>query len=129
MSVRLVICCSVPPPNLKKFSNIKMCLDNTEVAHIEKIKYLGIILDPTHSFSNHVDYLISKMIRRLQMLSTRRLIIATESRLMLYTTICVPILDYCDNIYDVLSQRDMFSYKNLRMVCCVLLANLASVPQ
>ncbi len=91
---------------LSRIGDIQVKIGDTTIARVDKAKYLGVILDPTLTFNRHVDYLISKMIGRLKMLSRTRPIVTTETSLMLYKTLYVPILDYCDIVYDVLSQCD-----------------------
>ena len=54
---------------LTKFSNVSVKLDITEIARAHKTKYLGNNLDRALAFSNHVDYLISKMLVHRKMLS------------------------------------------------------------
>ena len=54
----------------------------------------------------HVDYIISKSIGRLKMLSKTRPVVSMETSIMLYKTICAPVFDYCDIIYDCLSQKN-----------------------
>ncbi len=92
--------------NLKKYSDISVSLENSQIERSSKFKYLGVILDPYLTFTHHVDYLISKSIGRLKMFSKTRPVVSTETSLMLYKTVCAPVFDYCDIIYDCLSQKN-----------------------
>ena len=100
--------------NLKKYENINVTLENTEITRCEKFKYLGVILDPTLTFTSHVDYLISKSIGRLKMLGKTRPVVSMDTSLMLYKTLCVSIFDYCDIVYDTLSQKNITRLQKLQ---------------
>ena len=45
---------------INKYKNIKVQYENITLELVTKYKYLGIMLDPTLSFSEHVKYIVSK---------------------------------------------------------------------
>ena len=98
----------------KKCEDFSIKLDDIEITHKELFKYLSIIVDPTLSFSRHVDFLISKSIGHFKILSKTHPIISSATSLMLYKTICISVFDYCDIIYDCLTQRDIFRLQKIQ---------------
>ncbi len=85
------------------------------------------MLDPTLSFSRHVDYLISKSIERLKMLSKTRPVVTEETFLMLYKTLCAPIFDYCDIVYDCLTQRNIACLQKLQNSALCIIAQCGRI--
>lgn len=54
------------------------------------------------------------MICKLKMLSELRANIPTDLAITLYKSLILPAFDYCDIIYDILSQRDIFFLQKLQ---------------
>ena len=85
---------------------------------MDTYKYLGMMLDPTLKFDKHVDYMKRKLVGRLRMLSNVRPIMKQETALHLYKTLLVPILDYCDIVYDCLTKYNSDILQKLQNGAC-----------
>ena len=82
------------------------------------MKYLGVILDQTLSFTNHADYIRNKAASLLRMLGQMRCLVNHETSLNLYKTLMCPLFEYAAPVYDCLSKQD--SYKLQKVQNCAL---------
>ncbi len=71
-----------------------------EIDLVDKHKYLGIILDRTLTFGEHVRYLKG-------MLGKLRPVVGQVMSLKLYSSLILPVLDYADIVYDCLSAKKL----------------------
>lgn len=59
-------------------------------------KYLGVVLDQTLSFNEHIDYVKKKVSKFTGMLSRVRPLLTTEAANTLYKMMILPVYDYSD---------------------------------
>ncbi len=71
-----------------------------QVEQVNSFKYLGVYLDPTLSFKDHVEYICKKSKQRTGMLWRMRHFISEPLAFQLYTALIKPVYTYCDYIYD-----------------------------
>ena len=62
-------------------------IDQKEVRPVKLVKYLGLIVDDKLTWSQHVDYISSKITRNIGILKRIRHFIPKESLLLLYHTL------------------------------------------
>ena len=74
-------------------------ISNEPVEHVTSYKYLGLHFDAKLNWKVHVDYLEKKLRQRLGVLKRIRSFIDQETALLLYNTLIMPIIDYCDTVY------------------------------
>ena len=84
---------------LAQLDGISVRHNEAEIELVDKMKYLGIILDPQLKFSEHVSYLKKKLIGRIKMLGKLRPLVGQDITLTLYKSLVLPVLDYCDVVY------------------------------
>ncbi len=114
--------------NNRKLEN---CADSINIGgnSIERTntyKYLGIKLDQTLSFSNHVEYMRAKSIGKIRLLGKIALILPSNTSLFLYRSLVLPIFDYADYVWDCLSQQDALTLQKLQNMA---LRNILNVPR
>ena len=71
--------------------------------HIEQVtcfKYLGVLLDPTLSFKDHVEYICKESKQKTGMLWCMHNFISEPLAYKLYSALIKPVYTYCDYIYD-----------------------------
>ena len=88
--------------SLAQLEGLSIRHDNVEIEGVDKMKYLGIILDPQLKFSEHMTYLKNKLIGRIKMLGRLRPLVGQDIALTLYKALVLPVLDYCDVVHDCL---------------------------
>ena len=62
-------------------------------------KYLAVLVNETLSWSDHVDYVISKVGKRLGMLQRIKHLLPVNTRKLLINALILPILDYGDIVW------------------------------
>ncbi len=101
-------------PRLQKCTNVSITVANVEITCKPIAKYLGVQLDKTLSFHEHVEYLKSKTLGKLKLLGKIRPIMDQTTAMSLYTSLIVLIYDYCDVVYNCIHQKDSRTLQRLQ---------------
>ena len=75
-------------------------ISNTRLERVNKFKYLGVLLDNTLSWKDHVEYIGNKISSRLGILRRARKVLSKPTCQMLYNTLVLPLFDYCSPVWD-----------------------------
>ena len=75
-------------------------ISNTRLERVDKFKYLGVLLDNTLSWKNHIEYIGHKISSRLGILLRSRKVLPKPTCQMLYNTLVMPLFDYCSPVWD-----------------------------
>ena len=81
-------------------TNLSVNIDGKELTRVAEYKYLGVILDESLSWNAHVNYLISKVSKRLGILGRTRGSISMHTAGIIYRSFILPVLDYCDTVWN-----------------------------
>ena len=108
--------------SLQGTEKIEIKYNKEIVQHVDKYKYLGIMLDPRLTFSKHIEHMRAKTMYRIGVISRARKHISQAVAVMLYKSLVIPVYDYCDIIYDTLTLEDACALQ--RMQNCALRAIL-----
>ena len=73
---------------------------NKTFSRVYQFKYLGVMLDPSLSWNDHIDHISSKISSRLGMLRKARKVIPREACITLYDSMILPLFDYCSAVWD-----------------------------
>lgn len=84
---------------LRSFTNLTLCVNNTELERVYQCKYLGVIIDCNLTWSKQIDSVRLKAIRNLHLLKRARSFIDKQTALTLYHTLIQSHLDYCSTIW------------------------------
>ncbi len=103
---------------LNRVPELQIASGGSKITIVDEMKYLGMILDPTLSFTNHVDYIRNKAASRLRMLGQTRALVSQETSLSLYKALISPLFDYAAPVYDCLTKQD--TYKLQKVQNCAL---------
>ena len=79
-------------------------IDQKEVRRVKCVKYLGMIVDDKLTWSQHVDYISSKITCDIGILKRIRHFIPKESLLLLYHTLIEPYFKYCSIVWGQCSE-------------------------
>ena len=78
--------------------NLTLTLDGDILRQVSSTKYLGVYLDQHLTWQAHVDYVLSRVRRKLS--AVNRVKLASSNVLqLLYQAYILPILDYCDTVW------------------------------
>ena len=84
---------------LQQTSKPEIKINNEEVEHVDSYKYLGVQLDKTLNFEDHIESLCKKLRQRLGVLRRVRDYVDQDTALKLYNALVMPLIDYCDVTY------------------------------
>ena len=87
--------------------------------------YLGMFLDESLSFNEHVDYLHNKVSSRLGMMYFSRKFLNQHTALTLYKSLVLPYFDFGGTVYSVASVANSDHLQKLQNLACrtILLLN------
>ena len=96
-------------------------ITNTRLERVNKFKYLGVLLDDTLSWKDHIEYIGNKISSRLGVLRRARKVLPKPTCLMLYNTIVLPLFDYCSPVWDSCGagSKDYLDKLNRRAACII----------
>jgi hypothetical protein len=69
------------------------------IDQVDKFKYLGIIINESLDWSDHIDYVQSKVAKRLGLLKRVKHLLPRQSRELVYKTVIQPVLEYGDIVW------------------------------
>jgi hypothetical protein len=77
-------------------------------------KHLGLIITKTFTWNEHIDCTIVKASRRLYLINCVRFKLPRRSLCSLYKTMVLPIIEYCDIIYDNCTIKKSLALENVQ---------------
>ena len=102
---------------------------NETIEHVKVFKYLGVQLDCTLSFSNHIDYIARKVNSRLAVLGRASRYLDTKLLLTLYKALILPHFDYGSFSGIPVHYNSSLNYKSFRTKPCALSTRLTDILQ
>lgn len=81
-------------------ANLSVNIDGKELTRVAEYKYLGVILDESLSWNTHVNYVVSKVSKRIGILGRTRRSISMHTTGIIYRSFILPVLDYCDAVWN-----------------------------
>ena len=82
---------NLPPLNLS--------LDGHTIKQVRVYKFLGIQINDTLTWKDHIDFIISKASRQINLLRRLSWFLPTPLRILFYKSYILPIFDYCDVVW------------------------------
>ena len=71
----------------------------SQIRRVKSVKYLGLVVDDTLTWDQHVDYISSKVIKNIGIIKRVRSFLPRHSLLTLYRTLVEPYLRYCNTVW------------------------------
>ena len=93
--------------NLAKSPNFSIQFYGKTLERVAKFSYLGVVLEENFSWKDHVEYVGSKVSRRLGLLSRIRSCLTQEAPKQICTSLLQPLFDYADVAREGKSQRSV----------------------
>ena len=84
---------------LSRVNSFTVHARNNILGRVYQFKYLGVMLDSTLSWNDHIDYISSKISSRLGMLRKARRVVPREACITLYVSMVLPLFDYCSAVW------------------------------
>ena len=99
---------------IQNIGDIDIIASGVKLEKVSKFKYLGIVLDPTLTFSEHVKNMKGKCHSKIKLLGRIRNIIDQQTALTIYETLILPVFDYCDYLLLNISNHDSEQLQKLQ---------------
>ncbi len=84
---------------LSRLNSIELTIKEELIDQVDKFKYLGIIINESLDWSDHIDYVQSKVAKRLGLLKRLKHLLPRQSRELVYKTVIQPVLEYGDIVW------------------------------
>ena len=84
---------------LKLASDVSLKVNSTAIDRSDPFKYLGVIINQTMSWSEHIDAISTKINQRIGMISRIRHLLPPYAKLTLYNCLIIPLFDYGDTVW------------------------------
>ena len=85
---------------LQKVSHLSIYFNNNPIKQVSSQKHLGVILDTKLNFQEHIESILSKVNKTIELLRKLQNILPPASLLKIFESIGRPHLDYVDVTYD-----------------------------
>ena len=87
------------PQKLNRIQNILVKVEDTCIERTQSFKYLGVTLNQSMSWTDHVDAISTKINQRIGLIRRIRDVLPLQVRVTLYNTLILPLFDYGDVIW------------------------------
>ena len=92
-----------------------LSIGNIEVKRVKSTKYLGLIVDDTFSWSDHIDHISMKIKHSIGVLKRTWSYLPKSSLITLYRTLIETHLRYCNVIWGQCGKLLRISYRHCRI--------------
>jgi Reverse transcriptase (RNA-dependent DNA polymerase) len=98
-------------------------INDTVVQRVDEMKYLGVIVDPQLTFSNHINFLCKKLGKKIGFFRRISSDLTPWSRMIVYNTIISPHFSYCNSLLLSCPQECINRLQVLQNKCMRILLN------
>ena len=88
-------------------------IDGFRIKHVERYTYLGVVLEQTLSWNEHMSHLISKAAKKVGVLGRITQNITTSTANTVYKSFVLPVLEYCNTSVDMLRQSQCQFFREI----------------
>ena len=87
------------PSKIRKLRKCEIFLDNINISRTNTAKFLGVIIDETLSWKNHINYIKGKISKNIGIIKRLKYKLPEKTLNTLYNTLVFPYLNYCNIIW------------------------------
>ena len=106
-------------------SEYHLVIDDQEIERVQKMKYLGVIIDDRLSFKDHCEYITKKMSKKVNFLRRIRNRLDLDTALMLFKSLITPHVDFCSSILFLLNDNEIRSIQLIQNRAMRIILNCA----
>ena len=97
---------------------MQLTINNQNVEQVTSFKYLGIILDESLNFVEHIDHVYKKSCNKLGAIRKCRKYLNKNLSLLMYKSLVAPLIDYCDIVYMQANQENLQKLQVVQNIAC-----------
>ena len=90
-----------------KVNKFGIIIDKAEIELVDKIKYLGVIMDHELKFKDHCDYICKKISKKIGVMGRLNKVLTTYAMKVVYNTIVLPHYNYCATLLYLFNDTDI----------------------
>ena len=105
---------------VKRCKNAVIKLNGDKVKMVPSFKYLGVTLDPTLNFNQHISSVIRTVQHKILLLGKVKRYLTNNVALKIYKAMILPYLDYADVIFCKANAADLEKLQKLQNRCLKL---------
>lgn len=98
-------------------NNLPITIDNNEINCVQKSKFIGVILEPTLTWSNHIQWVRQKVARGIGVLLKARKVFKQDTLITLYNSLILPYFVYCNEVWGNAAQKYLHPLFKLQKKC------------
>ena len=98
--------------------DLNLTVGASKIERVSSMKYLGVILDEHLTFDEHVSYILTKSSKKLGILRRARDYLNKKSKILLYKSLILLHLDYCDIVYMCTSESNLQQLQQIQNCAC-----------
>ena len=98
--------------------DLNLKVGNDQIDRVTSMKYLGVILDDHLTFDEHITYIINKASKKLGVLRRAREYLNKSTKILLYKSLVLPHLDYCDLVYMCTKEENLQRLQQIQNCAC-----------
>ena len=102
---------------VKKCQNVKIKLRGISIRQVPSFKYLGLTLDPTLNFGQHMSTIIKNVQHKIHLLGKVKRYLHDDVAVKIYKTMVLPYLDYADVIFCKTNSSQLDKLQRLQNRC------------
>ena len=98
-------------------------IDNQPIDKVEKIKFLGVVIDSKLSWKSHICLVAGKLSKSIGMIIKAREYLNRSALLTLYYSFVYPYLTYCNHVWGYTyytNLKQLLFYRRKRYESCVV---------
>ena len=107
---------------VKKAKNVKVYMQGNLLKKVPTFKYLGLSLDPTLNYNNHLSLVIRTVLYKLTLLTKVNQYLNKSTALQIYKSMILPYLDYADVIFHKANVTMLDKLQRLQNKCLKICA-------
>lgn len=92
-------------------SSLKLYLNNTLLTCTDTYKYLGVLLNPSLTLTDHINKIFHTVYRKINTLAYPRKTVGQDTSVLIYKTTILPHMEYCNVIHSLLQKRTGISFR------------------
>ena len=108
---------------VKKCKNTDVRVDGEKLKLVPSFKYLGLTLDSTLNFSQHIAQVIRLVCHKMILLARLKKYLREETALLIYKTMILPYFDYADVIFHKANMKELDKLQKLQNKCLRICLN------
>ncbi len=98
--------------------NLNLTINNEKIEQVTEFKYWGVFLDDKLTFDKHVEYIHGKAVKKMGIVHKARNFLDRSTSVLLYKSLVLPHLDYCDTVYSCTSAANLDKLQKIQNGAC-----------